>query len=204
MIVIPCVCACVCVCVCVCVCEDICLPPTRTRPTRNLSRLDSLLRRRIHSTIPGVNAPYLYMGMWRATFAWHVEDMVYSKPLCGFEGGPPMLEHSLPMVRELDARGSGTRGVDVNQHLTTHLVRQLGRTCTRSTFCTMAWKRSGIPQARPTANVSKTSPEAFFQTAPNPKPSTLNHMASSFRVQGSGCRVQGSGLRVERSGFRQS
>ena len=41
----------------------------------NLSRLDSLLRQRIHTTIPGVNAPYLYMGMWRATFAWHVEDM---------------------------------------------------------------------------------------------------------------------------------
>jgi hypothetical protein len=43
--------------------------------SRNLSRLDSLLRRRIHSTIPGVTAPYLYMGMWKATFAWHVEDM---------------------------------------------------------------------------------------------------------------------------------
>jgi len=41
----------------------------------NLSRLDSLLRRRLRSTIPGVTSPYLYMGMWRASFAWHVEDM---------------------------------------------------------------------------------------------------------------------------------
>lgn len=41
----------------------------------NLSRLDSLLRRRINITMPGINAPMLYMGMWRATFAWHVEDM---------------------------------------------------------------------------------------------------------------------------------
>lgn len=44
----------------------------------NVAHLPSLLSRLIPSSsngLPGVNTPYLYFGMWRATFAWHVEDM---------------------------------------------------------------------------------------------------------------------------------
>jgi jumonji domain-containing protein 2 len=43
----------------------------------NISKLDNLLWQRLKSKgiLPGVNSPYLYLGMWRASFAWHVEDM---------------------------------------------------------------------------------------------------------------------------------
>lgn len=44
----------------------------------NVAHLPSLLSRLLPSSsngLPGVNTPYLYFGMWRATFAWHVEDM---------------------------------------------------------------------------------------------------------------------------------
>jgi len=41
----------------------------------NINRLDSILTDVMEEQIPGVNMPYLYFGMWRATFSWHVEDM---------------------------------------------------------------------------------------------------------------------------------
>ncbi|KAG0224581.1 hypothetical protein BGW41_005047 [Actinomortierella wolfii] len=40
----------------------------------NCQCLGDLLTR-IDTKLPGVNTPYLYFGMWKATFAWHVEDM---------------------------------------------------------------------------------------------------------------------------------
>lgn len=41
----------------------------------NIGTLDSLLSRTLACALPGVTTPYLYFGMWRASFAWHVEDM---------------------------------------------------------------------------------------------------------------------------------
>lgn len=38
----------------------------------NVNSLDNILNR-IGVDLPGVNTPYLYFGMWKATFAWHVE-----------------------------------------------------------------------------------------------------------------------------------
>ncbi|CAH8642155.1 unnamed protein product [Schistosoma intercalatum] len=44
----------------------------------NIAKLDSVLSRVFEEEgvqIPGVNTPYLYYGMWRSTFPWHVEDV---------------------------------------------------------------------------------------------------------------------------------
>jgi hypothetical protein len=49
---------------------------TSTTQHWNVGCLDNILTRlRLRRKLPGVTTPYLYFGMWRATFAWHVEDM---------------------------------------------------------------------------------------------------------------------------------
>ncbi|KXS18888.1 JmjC-domain-containing protein [Gonapodya prolifera JEL478] len=40
----------------------------------NLGRLDNILKK-ITINIPGITSPYVYFGMWKATFAWHLEDV---------------------------------------------------------------------------------------------------------------------------------
>lgn len=40
----------------------------------NLNHLDSMLKV-MADDMPGITTPYLYFGMWKAMFAWHVEDM---------------------------------------------------------------------------------------------------------------------------------
>ena len=44
----------------------------------NIAKLDSILKyvsEDLDEVIQGVNSPYIYFGMWKATFSWHVEDM---------------------------------------------------------------------------------------------------------------------------------
>ena len=44
----------------------------------SIRRLNDFLRRALKGAgvhIPGVTEPYLYVGSWRADFAWHTEDM---------------------------------------------------------------------------------------------------------------------------------
>ncbi|KAG5519296.1 hypothetical protein PMAC_001921 [Pneumocystis sp. 'macacae'] len=40
----------------------------------NVANLDNILNK-MGIILPGVNSSYLYLGMWKATFSWHVEDM---------------------------------------------------------------------------------------------------------------------------------
>ncbi|KAL7268580.1 hypothetical protein RUND412_008794 [Rhizina undulata] len=40
----------------------------------NVAKLDNLLDC-LGKKLPGVNTAYLYLGMWKSTFAWHLEDM---------------------------------------------------------------------------------------------------------------------------------
>ncbi|KAI9500407.1 JmjC domain, hydroxylase-domain-containing protein [Coemansia spiralis] len=64
-------------------------------PHWNIRNLPGLLRR-IGQRMPGVNDPYLYLGMWKATFAWHVEDMdLYSINYIHF--GAPKSWYTIPI-----------------------------------------------------------------------------------------------------------
>ncbi|KAG6314381.1 hypothetical protein E4U44_001875 [Claviceps purpurea] len=67
--------------------------------TWNLNKLPNLLDV-LGTKIPGVNTAYLYLGMWKATFAWHLEDVdLYSINYLHF--GAPKQWYS---ISQADAR----------------------------------------------------------------------------------------------------
>ncbi|WOO78947.1 DNA damage-responsive transcriptional repressor RPH1 [Vanrija pseudolonga] len=62
----------------------------------NVANLPNLLNK-LPEKLPGVNSPYLYFGMWRAAFSWHVEDMdLFSINYIHF--GAPKFWYAVPQV----------------------------------------------------------------------------------------------------------
>lgn len=66
----------------------------KDQETWNLAKLPNLLDL-LPTKLAGVNDPYIYFGMWKAAFAWHVEDMdLYSINYLHF--GEPKAWYSVP------------------------------------------------------------------------------------------------------------
>lgn len=80
----------------------------------NVAKLENLLDV-LGTKVPGVNTAYLYMGMWKATFAWHLEDVdLYSINYIHF-GAPKQwysisqedarkFEHAMKSIWPVDAK----------------------------------------------------------------------------------------------------
>ncbi|KAI8372752.1 JmjC domain, hydroxylase-domain-containing protein [Radiomyces spectabilis] len=83
----------------------------------NVAHLDNILNN-LDVALPGVNTPYLYFGMWKATFAWHVEDMdLYSINYLHF--GAPKQWYVIPPAQRKKFEGV-MQNIFFQQHKACH------------------------------------------------------------------------------------
>ena len=85
----------------------------------NVAKLENLLDV-LGTKVPGVNTAYLYLGMWKATFAWHLEDVdLYSINYIHF--GAPKQWYSISQedARRFEAAMKSTSSCKSNLHALT-------------------------------------------------------------------------------------
>ncbi|KAH8827175.1 JmjC-domain-containing protein [Flagelloscypha sp. PMI_526] len=113
----------------------------------NVANLHSTLSRLLPSSngLPGVNTPYLYFGMWRATFAWHVEDMdLFSINYIHF--GAPKFWYAMPqqransfedIMRQTFSTSPGTKCSQFLRHKSYLVSPSIldGNACRKPNFC---------------------------------------------------------------------
>ncbi|KAH8926648.1 hypothetical protein BT69DRAFT_1238823, partial [Atractiella rhizophila] len=101
----------------------------------NVAHLESFLTEllpRARKQIPGVNTPYLYFGMWKATFAWHVEDCdLYSINYLHF--GAPKFWYAIPQGKgdENGGAGGGMGGKDRFERVMASMFPGQDKTCSQ-------------------------------------------------------------------------
>ena len=93
----------------------------------NVAKLENLLDV-LGQKVPGVNTAYLYLGMWKASFAWHLEDVdLYSINYIHF--GAPKQWYSISQedARRFEAAMlSGPFVLLLVQHADTRYVQMFG------------------------------------------------------------------------------
>jgi hypothetical protein len=141
---------------------------TESTTSWNVGHLPSMLDRLLPASsggLPGVNLPYLYFGMWRATFAWHVEDMdLFSINYIHF--GAPKFWYAMPQ-----ARGGALEQTMKGQYMRTYLCF--------SQESSHRMQVTSLGTSRAARNSSGTSPSSPRPRCSRSPPASQTHASST-------------------------